>query len=311
MRAMVMHEFGGEDVLQLEHVQKPRISEAEILVEVKSVGVNPIDYIVRSVGGPYREDIEASLPAILGWDIAGVVSESHSDKFSSGDKIFALSRFPQITGGYAEFASVPADQAVIIPPNISFEEAAAVPLAALTAWQALVQTADVQPGSKVLIHAAAGGVGHFAVQFAKLRGAFVVATASEYNRDFLMDLGVNEVVDYTSKNIAEEVSDIDIVLHALPPDLREKVSWPCLKSGGLLLSLSGPVPDEEAVKYNARGAQIAVRPDGTQLAEIGSLITDGKLRIVLDRTYSLEEVGSAHSQLLTRHTRGKIVLKLA
>jgi NADPH:quinone reductase-like Zn-dependent oxidoreductase len=240
-----------------------------------------------------------------------VVSESHSDKFSSGDKIFALSRFPQITGGYAEFASVPAGQAVIIPPNISFEEAAAVPLAALTAWQALVQTADVQPGSKVLIHAAAGGVGHFAVQFAKLRGAFVVATASEYNRDFLMDLGVNEVVDYTSKNIAEEVSDIDIVLHALPPDLREKVSWPCLKSGGLLLSLSGPVPDEEAVKYNARGTQIAVRPDGTQLAEIGSLITDGKLRIVLDRTYSLEEVGSAHSQLLTRHTRGKIVLKLA
>lgn len=310
MKAMVMHEFGDVNVLKLEHVPLPKISEDEILVQVKSVGLNPIDYVARSVGGPFRTVLEASMPVILGWDIAGIVSESTSEKFSVGDKVFALSRFPEVTGGYAEFAAVPADQAVQMPSNISFEEAAAVPLAALTAWQALVETANIQHGQKVLIHAAAGGVGHFAVQFAKVKGAYVFATASEKNRSFLKELGADVVVDYSTVDVGAEVSDMDIVLHSLLPDLRKSVSWPCLKPGGVLLSLLGPVPDTEAKKYNARGVQIGVRPDGIQLAEIGELIEKGVVKITLDKVYSLEDVGAAHTQLASRHVRGKVVLTL-
>ncbi len=310
MKAMVMHAFGGPEVLQLEDVPIPEISAGEILVEVKAAGINPIDYVARSVGGPFRDALEKSFPAILGWDIAGTVSKSNSNLFQTGDKVFTLSRFPQITGGYAEFAAVPADQAVLMPGSLSFEEAAAVPLAALTAWQALVEMADIQAGQRVLIHAAAGGVGHFAVQIAKFKGAYVIATASAHNVEFLESLGVDEVIDYTAQDVGAEFSDIDIVLHALPPDLRGSASWPCLKPGGLLLSLLGPVPDEEAAKYNARAAQIGVRPDATQLTEIGKLIADGIIKVTLDRTYPLEQVGEAHTQLAGRHTRGKVVLTI-
>ncbi|NQV55966.1 MAG: NADP-dependent oxidoreductase [Rhodospirillales bacterium] len=308
MKAIIMAEFGDVDVLTMEDVPKPEIGDGEILVEVKAIGINPIDYVARSVGGPLRGNLEKSLPVILGWDVAGIVSETNSDQFKIGDKVFALSRFPQIAGGYAEFASVPADQVALMPSNISFEEAAAVPLAALTAWQALVEAADLQSGQRVLIHAAAGGVGHFAVQIAKTLGAHVIGTASARNFDFLKSIGVDEAVDYTAQDVAEVVSDVDVVLHALPPDLREAVSWPCLKTGGILVSLLGPVPEEEAAKHNARGAQIGVRPDGAQLAEIGGLIGSGAIKITIDKTYPLAEIGAAHTQLASRHTRGKIVL---
>ena len=310
MKAMVMQAFGGPEVLQMEDVPVPEIGAGELLVEVKAAGINPIDYVARSVGGPLRDSLEKSLPAILGWDIAGTVSKSNSDLFQIGDKVFTLSRFPQITGAYAEFAAVPADQAVLMPASLSFEEAAAVPLAALTAWQSLVETADIQAGQRVLIHAAAGGVGHFAVQIAKYKGAYVIATASAHNAEFLESLGVDEVIDYTAQDVGAEVSDIDIVLHALLPDLRESASCPCLKPAGLLLSFLGPVPAEEAAKYNARAAQIGVRPDAAQLAEIGKLIEDGVVKITLDCTYSLEQVGEAHTQLAGRHTRGKIVVTI-
>jgi len=308
VKAIIMAEFGDVDVLTMEDVPKPEIGDGEILVEVKAIGINPIDYVARSVGGPLRGNLEKSLPVILGWDVAGIVSETNSDQFKIGDKVFALSRFPQIAGGYAEFASVPADQVALMPSNISFEEAAAVPLAALTAWQALVEAADLQSGQRVLIHAAAGGVGHFAVQIAKTLGAHVIGTASARNFDFLKSIGVDEAVDYTAQDVAEVVSDVDVVLHALPPDLREAVSWPCLKTGGILVSLLGPVPEEEAAKHNARGAQIGVRPDGAQLAEIGGLIGSGAIKITIDKTYPLAEIGAAHTQLASRHTRGKIVL---
>ncbi len=308
MKAMVMHEFGGPEVLKLEDVPVPEIADGEVLVDVKAVGLNPIDYVARTNGGPMRNSLEQALPAILGWDIAGTVSETKSDQFQAGDRIFALSKFPYVAGGYAEFAAVPAGEAVAMPANLSFEQAAAVPLAALTAWQALVQTADVQAGQSVLVHAAAGGVGHFAVQIAKHKGAYIIGTASARNTDFLKGLGIDEVVDYSSQNVAEVVSDVDIVLHALPPDLREGVSWPCLKESGLLLSLLGPVPEEETAKYKTRAAQIGVRPNQAQLKEIAELLEDGTFKVTLDKTYPLEEVGAAHIQIAERHTRGKVVL---
>tara|TARA_B100000315_G_scaffold251951_1_gene287722 strand:- start:11038 stop:11970 length:933 start_codon:yes stop_codon:yes gene_type:complete len=310
MKAMVMHEFGGPEVLLAEDVPTPEIADGEILVNVKAAGVNPIDYVARSVGGPLRDMLEKSLPVILGWDVAGTVSETKSDRFQTGDKVFALSRFPQIASGYAEFAAVAADEAVLIPRNLSFEEAGAVPLAALTAWQSLIGTANLQSGQRVLIHAAAGGVGHFAVQIAKHKGAYVIGSASTQNFDFVKGLGADEVVDYNERPVGEQVSDVDVVLHALPPELRESASWPCLKPGGLLISLKGPVPEDEAEKNNARGAGMGVRPDAGQLAEIAGLLEDGTFKVTLDKTYPLEEVGEVHAQLATGHTRGKIVLTI-
>jgi NADPH:quinone reductase-like Zn-dependent oxidoreductase len=312
MRAMVMEEFGSADVLKLQDVQSPEIADGEILVEAKAIGVNPIDYVARTVGGPLRPIVEAALsnqtPVILGWDIAGIVTESKSSAFNPGDKVFALARFPALTGGYAEFVAIPANEAVLIPGNLNFEEAAAVPLAALTAWQSLVETAGIKPGMRVLIHAAAGGVGHFAVQFVKLKGAKVICSASAHNFDFLKELGADEIVDYNERNVGEIVSDVDVVLHALPPEMRGDVSWPCLKAGGLLISLKGPVPEEESESHNAKGIGIGVRPEKAQLTEIAGLLETGAVKVLVSKTFALEDVGAAHKQLETGHTRGKIVL---
>ena len=310
MKAIVMRQFGGTDVLKLEDAPKPEIHDGEILVAVKACGVNPIDIAARSSGGPIRNIIEPSLPVILGWDIAGTVEETNSDNFQFGDRVFALSRFPQIAGGYAEFAAVPANEAVIIPDKLSFEEAAAVPLAALTAWQALVDTAELKAGQRILIHAAAGGVGHFAVQIAKHLGAYIICSASPSSFKFLKNLGADEVVDYNLRPIGEQVSDVDIVLHSLLPDLRESASWSCLKENGLLISLKGPVPEDEAARFKARGAGMGVRPNAEQLKTIASLLQDGTFSVTLDRVYPLKDVSAAHSQIETGHTRGKIVLSI-
>lgn len=310
MRAVVINDFGDAGAFTVEDVPRPKIIDGELLVEVKAVGINPIDYVARSVGGPIRDKMEGNFPVILGWDIAGIVTESKSSAFNVGDKIFALSRFPELADGYAEIVSVPADQAVIAPVSLSFEEAAAVPLAALTAWQALVETANVQAGQRVLIQAAAGGVGHFAVQIAKLKGAYVIGSSSSANVDYLISIGVDETVDYTAKAVGEQISEVDVVLHALPPDIRESASWPCLKSGGLMISLTGPAPEEESSKYDATCIPVFVRPNSEQLAQIGKLIDDGAIKVALSKIYSLEEVGQAHRQLESRHTNGKVVIKI-
>jgi NADPH:quinone reductase-like Zn-dependent oxidoreductase len=308
MRAIVMEGFGGVDVLKLADVPVPEISDGEMLVEVKAVGINPIDYVARAVGGPLRDMLEKSLPVILGWDIAGIVSASKSEKFKAGDRVFALSRFPQIAGGYAEFAAVSADEAVLIPKKLNFEQAAAVPLAALTAWQSLIDTADLQAGQRVLIHAAAGGVGHFAVQIAKHLGAYVIGSASANNFDFVKSLGADEVVDYNEYPVGEQVSDVDVVLHALPPELRESASWPCVKEGGIVVSLKGPIPEEEAAQYKARGAGMGVKANAEQLGKIAGLLDDGTFKLTLDHTFPFDKVAKAHLQLAEGHTRGKIVI---
>lgn len=287
MKAIVMYQFGGTDVLSLQDLPKPEIQDGEILVNVKAVGINPIDIAARSSGGPIKTVIETSLPVILGWDIAGTVAETNSDSFKPGDRVFALSKFPQIAGGYAEFAAVPASEAVIIPDRLSFEEAAAVPLAALTAWQSLVDTADLKANQRILIHAAAGGVGHFAVQIAKHLGAYVIGSASPGNFEFLKNLGADEVVDYNVRPIGEQISNVDFVLHSLLPNLRESESWPCLKENGLLVSLKGPVPEDEAARFKARGAGMGVRPNADQLGTIAGLLQDGTFSVTLDESYPL------------------------
>jgi NADPH:quinone reductase-like Zn-dependent oxidoreductase len=308
MRAIVVEDFGGVEVFKLTDVPVPDISDGEMLVEVKAVGINPIDCVARAVGGPLRDLLEKSLPTILGWDIAGIVTASKSENFKAGDRVFALSRFPQIAGGYAEFAGISANEAVIIPGNLNFEEAAAVPLAALTAWQSLIDTANLQAGQRVLIHAAAGGVGHFAVQIAKRIGAYVIGSASASNFEFVKGLGADEVVDYNDRPVGEQVSDVDVILHALTPELRVSASWPCLKPGGILVSLKGPVPEEEAEKYNARGAGMGVKPNADQLAAIAAQLDDGTFKLTIDHTFPFDKVAEAHLQLEKGHTRGKIII---
>lgn len=308
MRAMTMREFGDPGVLEAAEVSGPVAADGELLVEVRAVGINPIDCTARRVGGPLKEIVTEAMPAILGWDIAGVVVGSRSEAFAAGDRIHALSRFPQLAGGYAELASVPANEAVAIPANLSFEEAAAVPLAALTAWQALVDNAQVREGQRVLVHAAAGGVGHLAVQIAKLRGAHVIATASPANFDYLAGLGADECVDYNAGPVGEQVSDMDLVLHALEPARMASESLPCLKPGGLLLSLRGPAPEDVLSRFDAACVPVFVRPNGPQLAEIGGLLEREEIKVTVSRTFDLENVEAAHRQIETSHTRGKVVL---
>lgn len=310
MKAVEIREFGDSSVLHLIDTEKPGIGEDEILVAVKASGINPIDYKTRQGVGVNRSWESDQLPVILGWDISGVVAESNSDDFNVGDEIFAMPRFPAISGCYAEYVAVPASEAVAKPANLTHEEAAAVPLAALTAWQTLIGAGDIGEGDRVLVHAAAGGVGHLAVQLAKWRGAHVIGTASAANGEFLKQLGVDEVMDYTSQNVGEVVKDVDVVLHTLVADMRQSHSWPCLKENGFLISITGPVPDEEAAANKGRGEFILVRPNKDELGQIAQLLSDGTLKVTLDSVYPLAEVAKAHDHVAAGHCRGKVVLKV-
>jgi len=310
MKAVEINEFGDSSVLHLIDIEKPSIGEDEILVAVKASGINPIDYKTRQGVGVNRSWESDQLPVILGWDISGVVAETKSDDFKVGDEVFAMPRFPVIADCYAEYVAVPASETVAKPANLIHEEAAAVPLAALTAWQALIGIANIGDGDRVLIHAAAGGVGHFAIQMARWRGAHVIGTASAANGDFVKSLGVDEFIDYTIRNVAEDVTGVDVVFHTLHADQRQSSSWPCLKENGLLISITGPVPDEEAKANNARAQFLTVRPNLGDLGQIAQLLSDGTLKVTLDSVYPLAETAAAHDHVAAGHCRGKVVLKI-
>lgn len=310
MRAMTIREFGSADVLLPETIQKPSPGDGEVLVRIRAAGINPIDYKTRAgVGINRRWDGDFPFPVVLGWDISGEVVESRSPDYTPGDEIYTMARFPLIGGAYAEFAAVPADQIAPKPKTISHEEAAAVPLAALTAWQAIFDTAGLTSGRRALVHAAAGGVGHFAVQLAKWKGATVIGTASARNEEFVRGLGVDQFVDYGKEDFTETVDPVDVVFHTIDAEYRPK-SWRVVKQGGWLVSITGPVAPEETETAKASGTMISVVPNGEQLREIARLIDDGTVKITLDTVYPLEKVADAHRHVEGGHTRGKVVLKI-
>jgi NADPH:quinone reductase-like Zn-dependent oxidoreductase len=310
MKAVTIHRFGGPEELKLEEVPVPVPNSDEVLVKVRAVGINPIDYKTRQGQGANRRWGEFKFPVVLGWDVAGTVEQSRNAAWNNGDKVFALAAYPTPTGGYAEYVAVKGEHLAAKPKSLDWAHAAAVPLAALTAWQALFDKAGLKAGQTVLIHAAAGGVGHFAVQFAKIKGAKVIATASGRNEAFVKGLGADQFIDYTTKQKFEDVvKDVDVVFHTIDAQYRPQ-SFRTLKKGGWLVGITGQFPESEGEAHGVHASFVGVRPDGRQLAEIGRLIDAGTVKVTVDKTYPLTDVAGAHRHVEGGHTRGKVVVKI-
>lgn len=310
MKAIVIHGYGGPEALKYEEVPRPEPKEDQILVRVIAAGVNPVDGMIRS--GMFAKYEKAVFPIILGADIAGVVEKAGSKitKFKTGDPVFAYVSLKN-EGGYAEYALATENEASPKPKSLDYVEAAAVPLVALTAWQALVDTAKLTAGQTVLIHGGSGGVGSFAIQIAKARGAKVIATASTANQDVLKQLGADVAIDYTKQKFEDVAKDVDVVLDSVGKDTLAR-SYGVMKKGGFIVSLVARPDQTELAKRGIRGAALGVDPNfGSKLAEIGNLIDKKKIRVIVSQTFPLSEAMKAQEQVATGHTRGKIVLKVA
>jgi NADPH:quinone reductase-like Zn-dependent oxidoreductase len=311
MKAVRIHNYGGPEVLKYEAAPRPQPGEGEILIRVHATSVNPIDWKVRA--GYMKDFLPQSFPLILGWDMSGVIEEvgrhpAAAGPFKKGDEVYSLPDHTR-NGAYAEYIVVRESEVALKPNALHHVRAAAVPLAALTAWQALFDTAQLQPGQRVLIHGAAGGVGHFAVQLAKWKGAHVMGTASTKNHEMVHELGADELIDYTTQRFEDIARNIDVVLDTIGGDTQER-SWPVLKKGGVLVSLVQPPSENKAKEHGVRGIRLGARPNGQELAEIAKIIDAGKLAPVIDRILPLSEARRAHELSQSGHTHGKIVLRV-
>ena len=314
MRAVIQQTFGGPEVLQVSDVPKPVPLPTEVLVRVRAAGINPVDWQTREGAG--MAQVLGVPPFVLGWDVAGVVEAVGFgvSTLAVGDEVYGMPWFPRAAGGYGAYVTAPARQFARKPASITMEQAAAAPLAALTAWQALVDTAKVTAGQRVLITAAAGGVGHFAVQFARLLGAHVSATAGARNHEWLTRLGAETVIDYTQVRFEEQIQDVDVVIELVGgPDDTGVRSLKALRPGGLLVAVPGGVSPELQAAADAQGKRVTaflVEPDGAALARIGAHIDAGEVQVEVDRVFPLHAVAEAHALVAARHTRGKIVLSI-
>lgn len=308
MRAIGQDSFGGPEVLKIVEVERPVPGPAEVLVRVHAVGVNPTDAWHRATGGLAG----GGTPVPLGWDVSGVVEAVGPGvtTLEPGAEVFGLPRHPRPAGTYAEYVTSPARHLVRKPPGISHVEAAALPLAALTAWQSLIDTASVGAGHRVLIHAAAGGVGHLAVQIAKARGAYVIGTARSARHGFLRELGIDEAVDYTLTDFTTRAHDMDVVLDTVGGSYGPR-SLNTLVKGGTLVSLASPAEAylaDRARPLGRRAVFLVVEADQAGMREIAALVAAGRLRPHVDAVLPLELAGKAHELSQSGRTVGKIVL---
>lgn len=306
MRAVVQNTVGGPDVLVIANQPDPSPEAGEVLVRVKAAGINPVDGAVRA--GYYP--LLGEPPFILGWDISGTV-EALGDgvtAFKVGDEVFGMPRFPKQAAAYAELAAIPADEIALKPKRVDHIQAGALPLAGLTAWQGLVRHGGLKSGQRVLVHAGAGGVGHLAVQIAKARGAYVIATASPNKLDFVRKLGADEVIDYTKGDFTSQISDIDLVLEPVGGDHADR-SLKVIKRGGVLVSLLNvnDATRADAAARDIRVERMSVVPDREGLVELGRLIDANKLTVHVAKSFPLEEAGAAHAFLATKPI-GKVAL---
>jgi NADPH:quinone reductase-like Zn-dependent oxidoreductase len=307
MKAIVVHEYGGPEVLKYEEAPRPEPKENEVLVRVIACGVNPADPLI--VSGRMAKEFGTHLPLIPGYDVAGVVEKTGAKitKLKVGDGVYGYALFG---GGWAEHAVLAENEAALKPKSITYADAAAVPLAALTAWQALIDTAKVSAGQTVLIHGGSGGVGSFAIQIAKARGARVIATASTANQDLLKQLGADVTIDYTKTKFEDVAKEVDVVLDPVGHDTLAR-SYAIVKKGGIIATLVARCDQAQLERYGIRGASIAVKPDAKELAEITKLIDEKKIKPIVTEVVPLNEAVKANEQAATHHTRGKIVLKIA
>jgi NADPH:quinone reductase-like Zn-dependent oxidoreductase len=311
MKAVIQHEYGAPEVLALEQAPLPQPIPTEVQVRVHAAGVNPVDFKTRA--GEGMAAVLGEPPICLGWDVSGVVTELGAGvtRFRVGDEVFGMPRFPHQAGAYAEFVTAPSRHFAAKPHTLSHEEAGALPLAGLTAWQIVVDTIALEDGADLLVHGAAGGVGHLAVQVAKARGATVIGTARAEQADWLRGLGVDQVIDYKNERFEELVADLDAVIDFT--GTQGERSLPVLRPGGILVSVPSGVPKEVldlAAELGKRATGFLVEPDPVGLTGLVHLIEAGHLQVKVDRVFDLGEAAEAHRQAEAGHGGGKIVLRV-
>jgi NADPH:quinone reductase-like Zn-dependent oxidoreductase len=311
MKAVVMREHGGPEVLELQEVERPEAYPTEVLVRVAAAGINPVDWKTRQA--PYIPALQGDPPMILGWDVAGTVEElgGRVTRFAPGDRVFGMPWFPRLARAYAEYITSPSRQLARTPHALTDEQAGGLPLAGLTAWQSLVDTAGVGEGDRVLVHAAAGGVGHLAVQIAKARGAHVIGTARAEKHDLLRDLGLDEPIDYTEQRFEEEVSDVDVVLDLIGTEEYGLRSLKTLRKDGLLIPVPGGVSESvatAATEQSKHATGMQVEPDYPGLESLAALADKGQLKVEIEETFPLARAADAHERLQSGGARGKVVL---
>ena len=314
MKAVRIHAFGDVDVLNYEDVERPAPQAGEVLVRVRAAGINPMDCISRKF--PVPGITAGHLPYILGWDIAGsvVALGEGVTQFAVGDEVYGMPRFPGEAKAYSEYITSPVADLALKPHRLTHQEAAGVPMAGLVAWQALFDTAHLQAGQTVFISGGAGGVGHYAIQLAKWRGARVITTTSTRNVEFVRDLGADVIIDYTQQALREVVKDADVVLDTIGEDVLRN-SFTGVKRGGSIVSLPAhkgvkALGEQLAPQSGVAFALIEVHPSGEQMAEMAKLANAGQLKPHLDTVFPLKDVAQAHKLSEGGHVRGKLVLTL-
>ena len=309
MKAIITPTFGGAEVLEYQKVPVPSIKPDEILVQVYSAGVSPFDIHVRD--GWYRDSPNYPLPIILGWELSGIVvaAGTQVSRFKAGDAVFAHPSVYRSGGAYAEYVAVKENETAHKPALMNHHQAAAISMNALTAWQALFDVAQLTAGQKILIHAAAGGVGHLAVQLAKWRGAYVIGTASTKNKEFLADLGVDEIIDYTATPFENVAKDVDVVLDTIGGETLIK-SFSVTKKNGTVVSIVDFENIKQAPQFGIKGENVVVSPNSEQLSAIAKLFDEKKIQVHIEAIFSLLDAKKAHILTQSGHTRGKIVLAI-
>ncbi|AQU78961.1 MULTISPECIES: NADP-dependent oxidoreductase [Planococcus] len=310
MRAIIIDSYGGIEQLKEREVETPTINENQVLVEVHATSINPIDWKLRE--GYLKEMLPWEFPIILGWDAAGVVAKigTNVKHFKVGDRVFTR---PATTrqGTYAEFVPVEEQLLAHMPESMTFEEGAAIPLAGLTAYQCLVDFAEVKKGDKVLIHAGAGGVGSMAIQIANSIGAYVATTASDKNDELVKSLGANRVINYSEEDFSELLENFDAVLDTMGGEVLDK-SFKVLKKGGKLISIAGQPSAEKAQEHEVKASSFWLEPSGEQLHQLANLFVSGEFKPAIGHVFDFSEQGlkDAHELSETHHARGKIIIKV-
>jgi NADPH:quinone reductase-like Zn-dependent oxidoreductase len=309
MKAIRVHTYGGPDVLKYEEAPRPKPGPGEVLVRIRAAGVNPMDWKARE--GRFREALAYRMPFVPGWDVSGVVEAVGPNvaRLSVGDEVYG---YPSVVrnGAYAEYAVVPEAELALKPRSLDNVEAASVPVAALTAWQGLFDVADLRTDQRVLIHGGAGGIGTFAIQLARWKGAFIVATASGRNQEFLRNLGADLTIDYEKTRFDRLVCDADVVFDTIGGETLKR-SWKVLRQGGILVSTVERPSGDDAAAHGARGAYVETRANPEQLAEIARLVDSGMVRPIVEAVFPLIEARHAQELSQSGHARGKIVLRVA
>ena len=297
MQAVVMHETGDPDVLRPEDFDLAEPDDGQVLIRIRAASVNAIDWKYR------RGFVEKRLPAVLGIDVSGTVERSRADGFAEGDEVFGFAA----SGGYAELATASAAAILKKPAGVSHDQAAAIPVAGLTAWQAIFDKGALERGQTVLIAGAAGGVGHFAVQFAKVAGARAIGVGSSRNRDFVLGIGADQYVDYTKQDVAEEISGVDVAFDAVGSETTASLV-PTLREGGLLVTIANAPPEAAAAERGARAEMLVMSPAADQLTQIAELVAAGEVRVEIAETIPLADAARGHELSESGHVRGKIIL---